>query len=151
VRKVSSLLNLLDVRVSASRDSALVDVTLARILRSEGQGQASSDDAMIFEDDAALDAWVMNGYHAEKVPHSLRERARRQERLASMVTSVEGVGGSAGSLVEKTLARVQESIDTNQDRMRIETERLRLGSGIRLADLISVAAVLLIAAAVIWP
>jgi hypothetical protein len=48
---------------------------------------------MTFEDDAALDAWVMNGYHAEKVPHSLRERARRHERLASMVTSVEAPEG----------------------------------------------------------
>lgn len=149
VRKVSSLLNLLAVR--SSRDSALVDVTLARILQTEGLGAGIADEAMVFDDEAALDAWVMNGYQSDRVPGSLRERARRHERLASMVTRVEGVAGDSESLVERTLARVQDSIDSEEVGMRIETERMRLGSGIRLADLISVAAVLLIAAAVVWP
>jgi len=149
VKRVWSILNLLEVR--SKRDSALVDATLARVMQTEGAGVGTPDGAMVFEDEAALDAWVMNGFSAERVPGSLRERARRHERLAAMVTQVDGIGGSAESLVERTLSRVQQSIDTDQTQMRIDTERMRLGSGIRLADLISVAAVLLIAAAVIWP
>lgn len=149
VRRAWSILNLLEVR--SKRDSALVDATLARVMQTQGAGVGAPDGAMGFEDEAALDAWVMNGFNAERVPGSLRERARRHERLAAMVTQVDAIGGSAESLVERTLSRVQQSIDTDETQMRIETERMRLGSGIRLADLISVAAVLLIAAAVIWP
>src|SRR5262245_24841199 len=52
VRRVASLLNLLDARVAPARESALVDVTLARILQTEGVGAA--DEAMTFDDEAAL-------------------------------------------------------------------------------------------------
>jgi hypothetical protein len=148
VRKAAAILNLLDATATAGRDPTLVDVTLARVLRSGGVLPA--DDAMTFEDAAALDAWVMNGYQAERVPGSLRERARRHERLGALVAAAPA-NLAADSLVERTLERVQASIDGDQDRMRLDADRARLGSGLRLADLISVAAVLLIAGAVIWP
>ena len=132
VRRAWSILNLLEVR--SKRDSALVDATLARVMQTQGAGVGTPDGAMGFEDEAALDAWVMNGFNAERVPGSLRERARRHERLAAMVTQVDGVGGSAESLVERTLSRVQQSIDTDQTRTRIETEPMPPWSGILLAD-----------------
>jgi hypothetical protein len=148
-RKVLSLLSLLDGGRVAS-DAALVDVTLARVL--QAQGAEAQEASLSFDDEAALDAWVMMGFHTERVPGSLRERARRHERLAAIVTTVEtGSGAAPGALIERTLAKVQASIDGAEGRMNLENQRVRLGSGIRLADLVSVAAVLLIAAAVVWP
>jgi hypothetical protein len=101
-------------------------------------------------DDAALESWVMHGYRSERVPGSLRERARRHERLAGLITQVSA--SNTDGLVERTLGRVESEEMAREQRLRFEAARsARPGIGVRLSDLASVAAVLLIGAAIVWP
>ncbi len=125
-------------------DPLLVDATMARVRRA-GVTEAQLSP----QDQSALESWVMSGYQSSRVPGSLRARARKHEALAAHAMHVPGVEASA-RLVERTLDRVQAEADAQDARMMLETARTGRG-GIRLADLVSVAAVLLIGTAVVWP
>lgn len=137
--RVGRLLALLGTPV-AGEDQALADVTVVRALRA-GEAVLTAQDA------EALDAWVMHGYDAGRVPGKLRERAKKLEALAQAASTGE-VGGDRADLVERTLGRVQETIDAEGERMRV---RPSVWSRFRLADVVSVAAMLLIGASVVMP
>lgn len=141
--RVASLLATLDGH-GPGVDPSLIDATLARIRR-----LAAAEPRLTSDDNAALESWVMSGYKANRVPSSLRARAERLEALAAHATHVPGVEASS-RLVERTLDRVQTEADAQDARMVIESARAARG-GVRLADLVSVAAVLLIGTAVVWP
>lgn len=136
---VGRLLGLLGTPI-AGEDRALADVTVLRALRS-GEAVLSAADA------EALDAWVMHGYDAERVPARVRERAKRLEAMALAATDGE-VGAGRAALVERTLERVQRAVEAEEDRMRM---RPSVWSRFRLADIVSVAAMLLIGASVVMP
>ena len=127
-------------------DDALVDVTLARIARAFSAGPP----ALSREDAAALDAWVLAGYDLKKTPHSLRARATRHQHLAQRVSHLP-LAPDSTDLVQRTLARVQEEEMSRGQRMRFQAHAERRGLSVRLADVVSVAAVLLIGAAIVWP
>lgn len=147
-RRVSRLVSLLGLlRAGARPDSVLVDVTLARVMQARG-AEAGREQVLSGDDQEALDALVMSGFDATRVPASLRDRARKQVALLSALS---GPVASSGDLIEKTLSRVREHIDRAQDGMRIETARSRRGSGLRLADIVSVAAVILVGCGVLFP
>jgi hypothetical protein len=147
VRRVSSLLELLEPR--AVVDPSLADVTLARVLRAGGVGAIKSGEpALTSDDEVALEAWVSGGFDAGRAPASLRERARKHEALAALVTTGPALSG-LDALAERTLARVQAEIDLREESLDFVASRRR--PGIRLADLVSVAAVLLIGCGVILP
>jgi hypothetical protein len=141
---VASLLDLLQPSLAGDGD-ALVDVTLARISR------ARLDDAVRLSpvDESALQAWILAGFSAKKTPGALRKRAEQLEAMQNQITAVPL--GDASTLIEKTLARVEADENTQAQRMNIETQAFRRGLGVRLADVVSVAAVLLVGAAVMWP
>ncbi|MFN0133103.1 MAG: hypothetical protein ACKVW3_11340 [Phycisphaerales bacterium] len=143
--RVASLLSLLNSNISAS--ATLVDVTMARVLR-------AADDAgprLHPLDDDALDAWIMAGGDPAHVPASLRERAHRHDALARLVTS-SGASNphTTASLADRTLARVQAEIDRRDAALDLDQIRRRR-SGMRLSDLFSVAAVLLIGMSIVLP
>lgn len=142
--RLARLLGLLDAESDDAFDPALIDVTLARIARA---GDLDGEAELVGADREALDAWVLSDYRPARVPGVLRDRAERHEALASLVTAVPAE--SDGELVDRTMAVIERAIDEQGQRMRIEPERG--GSGFRLADLVSVAAVLLIAGALLWP
>jgi len=120
--------------------AALVDLAYLRIMRaSEPEPELCSADA------DALDAWMLANHDASRVPSSLRDRARRHAELAELVSS--GGPAPSDSLVERTLAGVQSSIDDEEESRRLIIPRVRF----RMADLISLAAVVLIAVSVLWP
>ena len=143
--RAAALLRLLRVG-DVPIDDALVDVTLARIARAA----TANPPVLSREDAAALDAWVLAGYDAKKTPHSLRARVTRHQHLADRVCDVL-LAPAAGDLIERTLARVQEEDTSHALRMRLQPYAERRGLGVRLADVVSVAAVLLIGAAIVWP
>jgi hypothetical protein len=132
-------------------DPALTDVIMARIALSE-----ELPAEMSAADHAALESLVMHGFEPSRVPGSLRERAERHRALADLVCAArvapadELADGRADSLVDRTLAAVQREIDAEEDRFDFESRRA-VFSGMRLADILSVAAMLLIATAVVWP
>lgn len=147
---LAALLKSLDSR--ATSDRSLADVTFARVMQARGQklGSPVREPALSPDDDAALESLVMSGFDSSRVPGTLRERARKHEGLARLVTS-SGRGADA-SLRERTLARVQAHVDTEAGSLRIETRREgRGGRGFRIADLVSVAALLLIGTGVAMP
>lgn len=165
VGRLGALLALLEC--GASPNDSLADVTLVRVMQTREKTQASSRSRVMAEpllcsdDQEALDAWVMEGYDAARVPGALRERARRHQRIAELVAGSAAIARSGGRwnaspedtelLVDRTLAAVQADIDKRAEGMvLLETARPRRSS-LRLADIMSVAAVLLIGSAVLFP
>jgi hypothetical protein len=143
-QNAAKLLSLLDGEVQT--DSTLVDVTMARVLRAGAPGHADPAEAVLSGDDAeALDAYVTADYRAGKVAPSLRPRAERLESMVRLVSQTPA-GGSSTALVDRTMRRVATAADANLDPIPISR-----ASGFRLADLVSVAAVLLMGVAVLWP
>jgi len=132
------------------QDSLLVDVTMARVLRE----QAGADEPTLLPaDEDALDAWVHGGYELSRVPGSLRPRARRHAGLARLICDSASVGAAdAGALVGATLERIRAHEGARGERMRLDDRpSLPRGPRFHLPDLVSIAAVLLIGASVLWP
>lgn len=140
--RVASLLNLLGTPVkSAGDEGALVDVTMARMLRLT----PSTDDIELSPDDIeAMDAYFAAEHRLDRVPSVLRDRAERIEGLGRLCTGGPAVAASA-SLLERTMARVPVRTRQSQNRVRAVI------GNFRLTDLVSMAAVLLISASVVWP
>lgn len=129
-----------------------VGVTMARVARLAQQAGApraaeSHEDELSMLDQDALDAFVLAGYRSTKVPGTLADRARIAEGVGALLETGLRVDGNRNDRIEATLAAVQQS------RMRLhpmETMRASRG-GARWSDLISVAAILLIGASIVWP
>ncbi len=142
---IASLLSRLDVPRDRAHDATLVDVTLARIARAP---------MPLAVDREALDALAEAGWDLARVPAPLAERAAAvSATLASLDDSTDLVFSAEDrtALVEATLSRVQQAIDAEQSRWGFDrADRFRVGS-FRLADLVSVAAVLILGLFVLWP
>lgn len=140
--RAAALLALLDTPTATS--SSLVDVTMARLMRA---GRTPARDAQLSsEDHEALDAWVAAGYDAARVTTSLRVRASRHQALAGLVTG--SAAGSSDDLVDRTMAAVDEARDAQSGPYQF---RGSWRSEFRLADVVSIAAMILIAVSVVWP
>lgn len=110
-------------------------------------------------DEDALEALVQANMDPSRVASGMRDRAAHQARVLSLLDTAHGSKSadalsesSREQLVARTLATITRSVETQQDRLRfIAADRRRERPRLRVGDLISVAAVLLIAGAVIWP
>jgi hypothetical protein len=143
--KAAGLLSLL--QGDCKTESALVDVTMARVQRAGAPGRAEAVEAVLSaEDGEALDAYVAAEFRSYKVAASLRPRAERIDALVHLISKTPTSASSAASLVDSTMRRVTTSAETS-----LEPIPISRGSRFRLADLVSVAAVLMIGAAVLWP
>lgn len=142
---VASLLSRLDVERDRASDATLVNVTLARIARVPMRPALDQD---------ALDALAEAGWDLNLVPPRLRERAAAMSATLAALDDPTQLAFSEhdkAALVEATLSRVQQAIDSEQSRWGIDrADRFRVGS-FRLADLVSVAAVLILGLFVLWP
>ncbi|MEL6795837.1 MAG: hypothetical protein AAFO89_03345 [Planctomycetota bacterium] len=121
------------------QDDSLRDAVLDRLLLVGGPTAALSE-----ADEDAVDATVMAGLDASRVPGALRGRAERVVSLVSLLDGPKVVHDAA--LTDRVLAAVDGAVAP------VGTERPVLAriSG-RLADIVSIAAVLLISASVVWP
>lgn len=168
-RKVLELLELLDTPASPpqtggselstqDRRSLLIDVTMARVLRQRRADQEAADTAAVIwpatEDQtlAPADAEAMNALVTDGWDSS---RADGSERVSSLLSLLDaGVGRASDSLVDRTLSRIQGEIDSRERRLRLTPEAqaaTQPSRGFRLADLVAVAAMLLIGTAILWP
>lgn len=150
VGKVGALMALLGSPAIAGGTNldALTDVTMARVGRAS-TGSDRGEDELSPDDAEALDALITAGYDVSRVPGVLRHRATRINNLLALSGVPVGVeerlrGGDGEDLVSRTLASVPLRV---RPRERFSFS----GGGIRMADLVSIAAVLLIAASVVWP
>lgn len=140
---VGRLLSLLGTPAAGEDAPLLVDAAFVRALRSAEDGPA----ALTSRDAEALDSWVMHGYDASRTPAALRDRARRHEALATLVTSA-GTPSVSSDLTDRTLTAVQAAIAADEDRMQL---RPSVWSRFRMADGVAAAAMLLIAVSVALP
>lgn len=155
VRSIFELASATPALDSASR-SRLIEMTIAK-LGSTGVGSGGpsriADAAPLAnanltpDDEEAIDAWVLAGYRAARVPGSLRPRAEKLEAIGALLTSAGAMGGAErAALTNATLAK----IDAAGTRSTIPFEQPRT-SRARWSDLVSVAAMLALGAAVMYP
>lgn len=154
--RIASLLALLDQdsAQASNHRTDLCERTLARISAAGTQPALMTDAAaytpeaeLSIDDQEALDALMLSAFNSRRVPSSLRERAQRIEAMADLVSMTPVANEVRADLVEATAAAVAR---TPRAARSIEPSGWR-GGGWRLADLVSVAAVLLIGASVLWP
>jgi hypothetical protein len=145
--KCAALLGLLSCGPKPECDPSLVDVTLVRV---DWVRRAAEAQAMAPLEEDALEALVVAGFDPARCPSGLRERAQRHaDVLAALDVPVDGSRRDA--LVSATLTRVQSEIDRGERRMAIDARPARAQGGFRWNDLVSVAALLMLASAVIMP
>jgi hypothetical protein len=140
--RIGALLGVLDgLGVGGNSSPARVEAVLALLSRSDAE-------PMLCEDDQdALDAWVFAGYREERVPAVLRERARSQARVAAMVASPDPAERRTFGLVDATLARIDSAVAAGA----AESVPARVRGRLRLTDVASIAAILVISASVLVP
>jgi hypothetical protein len=126
-------------QVEVSR--TLTDVTMARLIRLADDDVGAT---LSPEDAEALDALVAADFRVGKVPGALRARAERIDAMAQLVADA-GPEDARPLLVERTMRRIATA------RRSGPSERAVRSGGLRFADLVSVAAVLLMGVAVMWP
>jgi len=145
VARILGLLDGPDATVAASGD--LVARTLG-LVGSVTDRQSAAPPVLCPADEDALEAWVMSGGRIASVPGSLRERARKHEALAQLVTQtpLAAAGRSSADLIAATMSRIENAEFAQRERMQIGA-----GHRLRLTDVLSVAAVLLLAVSVAFP
>ncbi len=120
---------------------------MARVQRAGAPGHAEAAEAVLSGEDAeALDAYVAAEFRSHKVAASLRPRAERIDALVHLISKTPTAGTSGAGLVDSTMRRVASGAEGS-----LEPIPISRGSRFRLADLVSVAAVLLMGVAVMWP
>lgn len=152
-RHIAGLLALLEMpgAAGAARDDLLVNVTMARILRSRDlAGRVPAGRALSPldpEGSTHLDALVESGWSATD------DGSGRVAGLLGLLDEPDGAG-AAPDLVDRTLAHVQDHLDHEGKRFRLPApeERLeRRGRGLSLADVGGIAALILVGFAIVWP
>jgi hypothetical protein len=125
---------------------ALIDVTLARLER-EAARVLPREAALTPMDEEAVEAWMLAEQDGTRVPASLRARAAKVQALGGLVRDMPHPSGR-DLLVERTMRRLSTA-----SREPETTHAIASGGsgGLRWANLVSAAAVLCIATAVIWP
>lgn len=147
--RVAALLDLLGTPVPGEADrGARVSVVAIRARRA-ALAEADAEGAGLLPDDAAaLDCWMDGG----PAPDHLRERVGRQADLAALVRAGPAPGLDARTaLIERTLRAAEEAERARAGRMKLQDAPAPSGSRFRLADLVSIAATLLIVASVAIP
>ncbi len=146
-RRCASLLGLLSCGPAPSCDQSLIDATLVRVAWSRRSADIANLGPL---DEDALEALVSAGFDPTKCPSGVRERAGE---YAAMLSGLDLPIATADrdALIGRTLSGVQAAIDAGGTRMRMEPVGWRSRLSVRWGDLISVAALLVIASAVLAP
>ncbi len=145
--RLADLLGLLNAQSAISADATLTDLTMLRIMRASGSRVDIPEETpeLAPMDAEALDAWMLAGGRVDRVPAALRERAQKLEGLATLVSrGPEPVVSS--DLVDRLMTQV--SLLPTERREELQPE---VAGRIRMADLMSIAAVLVVGVSVIWP
>ncbi len=105
------------------------------------------------QDAALVDALVDSGFHAGAIEGLGQDERRRVQAIANLFELLDDypVEDADDTLVHATLARIDRHQDDRATRMSFESAREGPRRRIRMPDFISVAAVVLIGASVVWP
>ncbi len=154
-QRVADLLSLLELGGAGAASDGLAERTLQSIRSAPlpaltgapERDAAAADLELSVDDQEALDALMLAGFSARRVPSALRGRAQKIEAMADLVAHTPVANEVRPDLVEATTLAV---LRTPKAVRSVEPSGWR-GSGWRFADLVSVAAVLLIGTSVLWP
>lgn len=129
--------------------ASMVDATMSRLERAMSDDRAPLE--LVPDDEEALDAWVTAGYRSGKVASSLRGRAEKLEAmgrlLAGVPASTNSMEFARASLIERTMSKIETAPRTkSRDLLPVPS-----GSRWKFADVLSMAAMLLLGSAVLWP
>jgi len=145
--RCAAVLGLLSCGPRPECDESLIDATLVRAAALRRTEQL--DELVAVEEDA-LEALVAAGFDPARCPAGVRARAARQaEMLAALNVPIDADGRE--SLIGRTLERVLEGVQSSERRMRLDSAPRLSRANFRWGDLISVAALLLVASAVVTP
>ena len=148
---VLNLFNLLDspVRSEIHKQSRLdlIGILADRLETTNGQPDAQLSEL----DQRALDQYIERGYQIGQVESALQSRAAKCDQIAHALAASDSAGDES-DLINRTLGKIQAHIDQEELGLSIDNARDgRGGFSIRWSDLISVAAMLLIAGSIIMP
>ncbi len=146
-RRLLALLDLLDAEPPSDRAARVEAVHLLVRRAAESESVAPELHPL---DQEALDALVNGGHRLDRVPRSLRQRAEVAAAIGRVLTQTEPAVDFSADLADRTLARIQEEVDAESESLRFDRHRLTAPS-VRWADLVSIAAVFLLCASVLWP
>ena len=147
-QRLMALLNRVGDSVPEADRDLLIDVTCALVDRARRDSGAELSP----RDEDALEALVAAGMDPARVPAALRPRARRHADLLAVLDVREPIAPDCrDALVSRTLAYVSASAQAADARMTITPEPETRGFRPRWAELISVAAILLLSGAVLTP
>lgn len=124
-------------------DPSLVDVT---IMRGQRAKQDLAEPVLLDADREALDAWIMAGHDCSRTPASLHSRAQQHQNLASLTQCPIDAEADDG-LIERTIELARQSSQTES----FVAADYRPTPSWSMRDLVSLAAMLLLASAVILP
>jgi hypothetical protein len=148
--QIFNILALVDTPIQVDQDqSTLVDVTMARVLRAASPAD-EGEAVLTAMDGEALDAYVAADFRTAKVPALLRPRAFKIEAMVNLVSQTPTNTPPAFALTERTMRRIALA-EREQEASQSDSGSLRPVGGFRFADLVSVAAVILLGVAVMWP
>lgn len=171
-QRVADLLRALESGESVGREAeALIQATLARIVaaRAErpnraadvfaGEGWVAESRGLSSADADALEALVGAGYEPARVAGALRARATKQAAILGLLAvpaASLGDGEARESLVARTLAMIDERVEEQAGRMKLDPVVAAggwgwRGGGWRIGDLVAIAAILLIGTAIAMP
>lgn len=145
--RLAELLGMLNAESAISADSTLTDLVLLRVMRESGDHADASEigPELMPLDAEALDAWLLAGGRADRVPSALRDRALRLEGMANLVSDGP-TPAHRSDLVDRLMTQV-----ALMPRGGPTQEAPEVAGRIRVADLMSIAAVLVVGVSVIWP
>ncbi len=165
--RIAGLLRALEAGESVGPEAErLIQATLSRIVAARAEqpapagatGWVRESGHLHPADEDALEALIGADYNPARVVAGMRLRAARHAALLALLQpSALALGDTAGrdDLIGRTLAGVQRAVDDQSTRMRLDPVAARvggrLGGGWRIGDLIAVAAMLLIGAAITMP
>lgn len=148
-RRLRDLLGLLDTPIaSANERQARIDLAIVMAKRAEAASVESHQDMLCDADAEALDHWVEHG--TADAPHALADRINRHESLAQLGSAGGGQADRADRIA-RTMAAIEADRQLQSERMRFEQGPELKGWRMRLADVVSVAAMLLIIGSVALP
>lgn len=155
---IASFLSMLAPPPSAvGTDDALIDLTLARVARARRAeaatqvGPGAEVLALSPDDEDAVEQYIASGFSIASVSASYRARAQRADDLLRTLDLPAPDAADREALVAGTLNVVQRAVEKQERRMVLDPAESAPGRGFRFADLVSVAALILIGTAVIGP
>ncbi|MFN7021308.1 MAG: hypothetical protein ACK4WH_08295 [Phycisphaerales bacterium] len=152
--RIGAILGLVDSGGTSAgggdRAEALIDLTLMRVMMDSSRKRGRGGETLSPSDEDALEALIGADYDPAEVAAPLRRRASRQADLLALLEPARAEVSGSEARIARTLRAVQSSIDARERTMRLEPATVR-GKRFRMADVLTAAALLLIASAAIGP